>query len=60
VTTATGTATVRFAPAVAAQAGQSPVQWIRLALAGLALALVLVMGRYAWRHRAPRHADGRR
>jgi hypothetical protein len=60
MTTATGTATVRFAPVVAAQPGQSPAQRIWLALGGLALVLVLVMGRYAWRRRPPSYADGRR
>lgn len=52
LTTAGGTAAVRFAPAAAAQAALSPLQWIWLALGGLTLALVLVMGRYAWQHRA--------
>jgi hypothetical protein len=45
MTTAAGTATVWFAPVVAAQAGQAPMMWIWLALGGLALVLVLVMGR---------------
>ncbi|MGN6609501.1 MAG: peptidase [Jatrophihabitans sp.] len=48
MTTAGGTAAVRFA---AVQAGLSPLRWIWLALGGLALVLVLVMGRYAWQHR---------
>lgn len=52
LTTAGGTAAVRFAPTAVAQAALSPLQWIWLALGGLTLALVLVMGRYAWRHRA--------
>lgn len=51
MTTADAAAAVRFAPA-AAQASPSPLQWIWLALGGLALVLMLVMGRYAWQHRA--------
>jgi hypothetical protein len=54
MTTATGTAAVRFAPVVPAQAGQSPMKWIWLALGGLALVLVLGMGRYAWQQRDAR------
>ena len=52
MTTAGATAAVRFAPAAVAQAALSPLQWIWLALGGLTLALVLIMGRYAWQHRA--------
>jgi hypothetical protein len=59
MTAAVGTASVRFAPVVAAQPDQSPMKWIWLALAGLALVLVLGMARYAWQHRAPGYADGR-
>jgi hypothetical protein len=52
MTTATGTAAIRFAPRAAAQAGQPAIRWIWLGLGGLVLVLVLVMGRYAWQHRA--------
>jgi sterol desaturase/sphingolipid hydroxylase (fatty acid hydroxylase superfamily) len=51
ITAATGVATVRFAPIVKPQAGLSAMQWIWLALGGLVLVLVLVMGQYALRHR---------
>ena len=51
ITTAVGTATIRFAPIPAATASLSAMQWILLGLGGLALVLLLVMGRYAWQHR---------
>jgi hypothetical protein len=52
ITTATGTATVRFDAAVAAPAGLSSMQWVWLALGGIVL--VLAMGGYALRHRRSR------
>jgi hypothetical protein len=51
ITQASGAATVRFAPVAVAQSGLSAMDWIWLALGGLVLLLVLVMGRYALRHR---------
>jgi hypothetical protein len=51
LTTAKATATVQLAPAVAAQAALSAMQWIWLSLGGLVLVLVIVMGRYALRYR---------
>ena len=50
MTTAVGTATIRFAPIAPAQAGLSAMQWVWLGLGGLVLVLTLVMGRYAWQH----------
>jgi type VI protein secretion system component VasF len=51
MTIAKAAATIRLAPAVAAQAGLSAMQWIWLSLGGLVLILVVVMGGYALRHR---------
>ena len=51
LTTATASATVRFTAVVAAQAGLSDMQWVWLALGGLALVLVVVMGWYALQRR---------
>jgi hypothetical protein len=54
LTKASGTATVQLMPVAATQSGLSAMQWIWVSLAGLATALVLVMGRYALRHRRSR------
>jgi hypothetical protein len=51
MTTATATATIKLAPIVAAQAALSAMEWIWLALGGLVLILVVVMGSYALQHR---------
>jgi hypothetical protein len=51
LTKATGTAAIRIGPIVAAQAGLSAMQWIWLALGGLAVVLAVVMWQYALRHR---------
>ena len=57
MTTAQGTATIRFVPIETARAGLSEMQWIWLGLGGLVLVLALVMGWYAWQqHRRRRQA----
>jgi hypothetical protein len=53
LTTATGTATIQLTSIVTAQAAVSAMQWIWIALGGLALALVIAMGWYARQHRRP-------
>jgi hypothetical protein len=54
LTTATAAATVQLGPATAALAGLSAMRWIWLALGGLILVLVLVMGWYALQQRRRR------
>jgi hypothetical protein len=54
LTRATGTAAIRIGPIVAAPAGLSAMQWIWLALGGLAVVLAVVMWQYALRHRRHR------
>ena len=51
ITTCTATAAIQFSPTVAAQAGLPGMAWIGIALGLLVLALVVIMGRYALRHR---------
>jgi hypothetical protein len=53
ITTYTATATIQFAPVVAAQTGLSEMAWIGIALGGLVLvlAVALVMVRHTPRHR---------
>jgi hypothetical protein len=53
ITNCTATATLQFAPAVAARTGLSGMAWIGIALGGLALVLAVaaVMVRYARQHR---------
>lgn len=51
MTVATGTATVQLLPPAAATPGLSAMTWVWLSLGGLALVLMLVMGRYALGHR---------
>jgi hypothetical protein len=51
MTTATGTVTVQLVPLAAAPSGMSAMTWVWLSLGGLALVLMLIMGRYALEHR---------
>jgi hypothetical protein len=51
LTTATGTVTVQLSRPSGAPAGLSVLTWVLLAAGGLALVLILIMGRYARRHR---------
>ncbi len=51
ITTCTATAAIQFSPTVAAQAGLPGMAWIGIALGLLVLALVVIVGRYALRHR---------
>jgi hypothetical protein len=51
ITTCTATATIQFAPVVAAQTGLSGMAWTGIALGALVLALAVVMGRYVLLHR---------
>ena len=51
ITTCTATATIQFAPAVAARTGLSGMAWIGIALGVFVLALAVVMVRYVLQHR---------
>jgi hypothetical protein len=51
MTTCTATATIQFAPVVAARTGLSEMAWIGIALGVFVLALAVVMVRYVVQHR---------
>jgi hypothetical protein len=51
ITTCTATATIQFAPVVAARTGLSEMAWIGIALGVFVLALAVVMVRYVVQHR---------
>ncbi len=58
LTTATGSVTIQLSRPSGGHTGPSVMTWVLLALGGLALVLILIMGRYARGHRRRALASG--